>query len=240
MLSRGLSRRCSSSPATTTPPAPSAASSTAASRCGRATPAALEKLVDVLGKGRGDPGALAAAIVQFLGEVGKGFSPSAFGNAFEQEAREGRTKKRSGKPAAIQDLARFLVDEPDHRGVAKMLRRLSELKDTDGTFADVETDCHKEFWDAVRLGEFETAEAGLAEITHRRTYSHPKPPERAISIIHKAKGLECDSVIVMPCDARTFPNKLDARCLLYVALSRAKSRLLLVVSPSKPSSLLII
>jgi len=42
----------------------------------------------------------------------------------------------------------------------------------------------------------------------------------AISTIHKAKDLECESVIVMPCDARTFPDKHDARCLLYVALSR--------------------
>jgi DNA helicase-2/ATP-dependent DNA helicase PcrA len=101
-------------------------------------------------------------------------------------------------------------------------------------------DCHKEFWDAVHLGDFETADTGLAEITHRRTYSRPMPPEKAISTIHKAKGLECDSVIVMPCDARTFPDKPDARCLLYVALSRAKSRLLLVVPRSNPSPLLTI
>jgi hypothetical protein len=73
-----------------------------------------------------------------------------------------------------------------------------------------------------------------------RAYSRPKPPEKAISIIHKAKGLECDSVIVMPCDAKAFPDKPDARCLLYVALSRAKSRLLLVVSRHSPSPLLAI
>jgi len=80
----------------------------------------------------------------------------------------------------------------------------------------------------------------LAEITHRRTLFAPKPPEKAISTIHKAKGLECNSVIVMPCDARTFPDKPDARCLLYVALSRAKSRLLLVVSRNSPSPLLTV
>lgn len=201
---------------------------------------ALETLVDAIDVSRGDPGAVAGAVVRFLGNVGRGFSPSAFGDAFEQEAREGCTKKRAGKPAAIQELARFLVDQPDHRGIARMLRRLSELIATSSTFADVEIDCHKEFWDAIRLGEFETAHVGLAEITHRRTQSHPKPPPRAISTIYKAKGLECESVIVMPCDAKTFPNNLNARCLLYVALSRAKSRLLLVVSPSKPSPLFIL
>jgi len=202
---------------------------------------ALERLVDAVNIGCGNPGALASAVVGFLGKVAVGFSPSAFGDTFKQEAGQGCTKKRSGKPAAIQALARFLVAEPNHRGVAKMLRRLTELIAAKGAFADdIEIDCHKEFWDAVRLGEFETPDAGLAEITHRRTYSHPKPPARAISTIYKAKGLECDGVIVIPCDAKTFPDKLDARCLLYVALSRAKSRLLLVVSPSNPSPLIVV
>jgi hypothetical protein len=43
----------------------------------------------------------------------------------------------------------------------------------------------------------------------------------------------------MPCDAKSFPDTPDARCLLYVALSRAKSELMLVVSAEKPSPLLI-
>lgn len=186
---------------------------------------ALEKLVDALTAGHGDRAALAAALVEFLGHVAKGFSPSAVGNTFAQETRDGCTRARSGKPAKIQELARFLV---------------AELNATDSHFAAIETDCHREFWDAVSLGDFDTPDAGLADITHRRTYSRPKPPEKAISIIHKAKGLECDSVIVMPCDAKTFPDKPDARCLLYVALSRAKSRLMLVVSTNNPSPLFVI
>jgi len=200
----------------------------------------LEKLVAGIQAGEGKPKALAAAIVTFMRDIGKGFSPSAFGDRFEQEARDGCTQIRRGKPAKIQELARFLVGEADHRGVAKMLRRLSDLKTTDRDFAEIQMDCHREFWDAVRLGDFETTDAGLAEITHHRTYSRPKPPEKAISTIHKAKGLECSSVIVMPCDAGTFPDKPDARCLLYVALSRAKSRLLLVLSRDRPSPLLTI
>ena len=200
----------------------------------------LEKLVDALGVGQGDRAALAAAIVAFMGEVGKGFSPSAFGDRFEKEVREGCTGNCRGKSATIQELARFLVAEANHCGVAKMLRRLSELATTDVNFAEVKIDCRKEFWEAIRLGDFDTADNAFTEITHRRIYSRPKPPEKAISIIHKAKGLECDSVIVMPCDSRNFPDKSEARCLLYVALSRAKSRLLLVVSRNSPSPLLTI
>lgn len=201
------------------------------------TRSALENLVDAVNAGQGNCAALAAAIVTFMGEVGKGFSPSAFGDVFEQEAGEGCTKNRKGKPATIQELARCLVDDASHRGVARMLSRLSQLKTSDAAFADIAIDHCKEFQDAIRLGEFEGADAGLAEITHRRAYSRPKPSAKAISNIHKAKGLECDSVIVMPCDAKTFPDKPDARCLLYVALSRAKKRLLLVVSRENPSPL---
>ncbi|MEG9437545.1 ATP-dependent helicase [Edaphobacter sp. HDX4] len=204
------------------------------------TRTSLERLVDGLSAGRGDAMAVASATAAFVSETGKGFSPSAFGNRFEQEIRDGCTGLCRGKPAAIQGLARFLVDEPNHFGVAKMLRRLSELASSNQNFADIKIDCHREFWEATRLGDFDSAENAFAEITHRRVYSRPIPAERAISTIHKAKGLECGSVIVMPCDAQMFPDKEDARCLLYVALSRAKSHLMLVVSRNNQSPLLTI
>lgn len=199
----------------------------------------LEKLMNVVHCSEGDPAIVAQGVVEFMGNIGKGFSPSAFGNELERQAQEGCRAKRRGKPAKIQALARLLVDNPDHRGVARMLRRLWELKtSSDSDFADVEVDCYKEFWDAIRLEGFEAADVGLAEITHRRAYSHPKPPEKSISTIHKAKGLECGGVIILPCDAKTFPDKPATRCLLYVALSRAKDRLMLVVSRNNPSPLL--
>jgi hypothetical protein len=68
---------------------------------------ALEELVAGIQDGQGKPEALAADIVTFMGDVGKGFSPSAFGARFVQEASEGCTLIRRGKPAKIQELARF-------------------------------------------------------------------------------------------------------------------------------------
>jgi hypothetical protein len=202
------------------------------------TRSGLEGLVEAVSSNHGNSQAIAKAAVVFMSDVAKGFSPSAFGDRFEQEVSDGCKKACRGKPALIQELARFVLAQPDHRGVAKMLSRLSELRASEASFADIEIDCYREFWEAVRLGDFETAAAGLAEITHRRTYSRPKQADKAISIIHKAKGLECESVILMPCDASNFPDKMDARCLLYVALSRAKKRLMLVVSRENPSPLL--
>ncbi len=204
------------------------------------TRTALESLVDSLTIYQGDAAALAGAVVLFLDSVAKGFSASAFGDRFEEEAREGCVKTRRGKPALIQELARSLVDQPDHRGVAQMLRRLAELRTAEPAFASVAFDHSREYWEAVRLGDFDTPEGGFAEITHRRTYSRPKPPPKAISTIHKAKGLQCESVILMPCDASTFPDKPETRSLLYVALSRPKSRLVLVVSRNSRSPLLTI
>jgi DNA helicase-2/ATP-dependent DNA helicase PcrA len=198
----------------------------------------LDKLVRSVGPAGGDAEKCGAAVVEFMGGVGKGFSPSAFGDAFEQEIKDGCSKPRKGKPAAIQELARCVVKSPDHRGVAAMLRRLEQRKAADDpVFADIEFDNYREFKEAIRLGNFADAETGLAEITHHRTYARPKPPARAISTIHKAKGLESASVVVMPCDAKTFPEKPDARCSLYVALSRATKCLTLVMSKDNPSPL---
>ena len=199
----------------------------------------LDRLVAAIQANTGDAAAIAAAVVDFMDDIGKGFSPSAFGNRLIREVTEGCTNSTSGKPALIQALARSLTAEPDHRGVSKMLMRLREMKEQQSAFGDIEIDHQKEFWEAVRLGDYESPDVGLAEITHRRTYTRPIPPSRAISTIHKAKGLECESVILMPCNAQTFPDKEDARCLLYVALSRATHRLQLVVSRTNPSPLFV-
>jgi len=201
------------------------------------TRTALEGLVKAVNRAGAKPEKVAVAATAFLSKVAKGFTPSGFGDRLRQEAREGCAKLCRGRPAILQALAGFLVAEPNHRGVSKLLKRLSELQKQDPAFRDIAIDGHREFWDAVQLGDFETADAGLAEIAHRRTYSHPKPFPQSISTVHKAKGLECDAVIVVPCDASTFPDKPDTRCLLYVALSRAAKRLMLVVSKDNASPL---
>jgi DNA helicase-2/ATP-dependent DNA helicase PcrA len=199
---------------------------------------ALDRLVaDTVAANR-DPAKLAMGVSAFLAEVAKGFTRSAFGDTFEEEIREGCTRTRRGQPKAIQELARLLVSEPDHRGVAKVLRRVAEYRDQGKAFKDVAFDLPSEYWDAVRLGDFEMPDDGLAEIKHRRSYTYPQPPPRSISTIHKAKGLECKSAIVVPCDAKVFPDKLESRCLLYVALSRATEHLVLVIPRHDPSPLL--
>jgi hypothetical protein len=110
------------------------------------TPPALEELVEATITHRGDPAQLAGSLVTFLNNIGKRFSPSAFGDRLVREAREGCALSTSGKPAAIQALARHIVETPDHRGVSGALRALVELQRTNMDFAQVEMDCHAEFW----------------------------------------------------------------------------------------------
>ncbi len=204
------------------------------------TRSALEQLLDDLHSAQSDAGAVASATVRFLGRVGKGFTRAAFGDRFEREARDGCAAGCKGKPALLQELASLVVAQPNHRGVAAMLSKLHALKGSNPAFRDFEIDHFSEYWDAVHLGRYDDVEAGLVELTNRRTFARPKPPAKAISNIHRAKGLECGNVILMPADAKTFPDKPDARCLLYVALSRARDGLTIVASKADPSPLLLI
>jgi len=199
---------------------------------------ALSKLASGVQAATGDASALASLLSKFLREIGIGFSASAYGHEFEREVASGCTASRRGKPATLQDLGRILIARPDHRGTAAMLTRVKELIENDPAFSSIKIDHHREFNDAIRLGEFADCEEAVTEIARRRTYARSAPPDRCISTIHKAKGLECANVMVMPCDARHFPDNQSSRYLLYVAMSRATQTLTLVVSKDNPTPLL--
>lgn len=186
---------------------------------------------------RGNAEALARGTLAFMVSVASGFSPTAFGNRFVLEAQQGCAKPCNGKPRHLQEMARHIVDCPDHRGVARALEHLRSLVANEAAFADIRVHHGREFAEAIQLGRFEDAEHGFAEIARRRTHARPQLPMKAISTIHKAKGLEFDSVMILPCDADNFSNTKASRARLYVALSRATRSLMLVVSKAKPSPL---
>lgn len=186
---------------------------------------------------QGNAESLARGMLTFMGSVASGFSPTAFGNRFVLEAQEGCAKPCNGKPQHLQAMARHIVECPDHRGVARALNHLRSLAANEAAFADVRIHHGREFAEAILLGRFEDADDGFAEIARRRTHARPQLPMKAISTIHKAKGLEFENVMVLPCDADNFSNTKASRARLYVALSRATRSLMLVVSKAKPSPL---
>ncbi|WP_369011083.1 ATP-binding domain-containing protein [Xanthomonas sp. 1678] len=63
----------------------------------------------------------------------------------------------------------------------------------------------------------------------------PDLPGASQGSVHKAKGLECDHA--MACDKAQFSATNYAKCRMYVALSRAKESLTLVVSDANPTPL---
>jgi len=200
---------------------------------------ALEDLIDTINAHVGDARLVSQAAVAFLGNVAVGFSPSSHGDRLVREVANGCSGPAHGKPALLQELGCYILNEPNHVGVAKCLVRLDELIcDRVAGFEGIKIDHRRECRDAIRLKDFADPVVGLAEINRRRSFARPMPPARAISTIHKAKGLECDNAIVLPCDQQTFSSSEYARCKLYVAMSRAKRSLTLVLSSNNPSPLL--
>ena len=199
---------------------------------------ALDELVGAIMAGTGDAVALAEALVTFLGKVAVRFSPSSHGDRLVQEVARACSAAARGKPAYIQELGRIILAEPNHVGVSRCLIRLSELIDHRiPGFEAIKIDYRREYKDAMRLMDFPDPGSGLAEINRRRTFVRPMPPPRAISTIHKAKGLECEHAVIVPCDKQNYSSTEYARCKLYVALSRAKRTLTLVLSSNNTSPL---
>lgn len=175
----------------------------------------------------------------FLSEIGVGFSMSEFGNGFVAEVESNCAKQRTGRPQLIQEFARALLKSPDHRGIAAVLERIEHSIEADERFKGKKIDRPREFREAIRLAEFDDVSFGHSKITRRRTFLRPRPAPKTLSTVHKAKGLECERVAILPCDGRHFADKPHHRCILYVALSRAVSELMLVVPCNDPSPLLL-
>jgi DNA helicase-2/ATP-dependent DNA helicase PcrA len=67
-----------------------------------------------------------------------------------------------------------------------------------------------------------------------------KAPKNGFMTIHKAKGLEFDTVAIPYCAGTLFEDDLPSRCRMYVAISRAQSHLHLLVPNGDPTPLLLI
>lgn len=198
----------------------------------------LATLVESVTAGHGNPEMIGSALVRFVGSISVGFSPSSHGDRLMQEIREGCSRSTTGKPACLQAMAKKIVDDADHIGLAAALRLLAGYISTrEIGFTDVKIDHKTEFAEAIQLGSFPAPEEGFAELARRRTHFRRSPPPRALTTIHKAKGLECANAMVAPCDG-AFSDSYYSKCRLYVALSRASQSLTLVIPRNGPSSLL--
>lgn len=194
---------------------------------------ALRELSQTCADNPGNVPVLAAAACDFIQAVTTGFTAERRQQCL-REIADGAQRARRGIPAEIQALARCILEEPDHVGVARALQRLMLAATPQGALSSVKVDLHRELREASRLDQFTDAIQGQTELARRRTCVGLSLPKRVISTIHKAKGLECRDVVIMPCDSSTFSNTDYKRCVAYVALSRATHSLTLVISPARP------
>jgi hypothetical protein len=199
---------------------------------------ALNTLIAAVQKHKGEPNFIGESVVTFIESVTTGFSRSAYSDRFLKEIQNKCLAKLRGKPSKLQALGQRLLVQADHKGVADVFQGLDAFMRSDQDFKAVRLDYCREFWDAMRLGNFEDPQEAFAELARRRSYARLSPPSKAISTIHKAKGLEFSDIVVIPCDSRHFPNTVSKRCLLYVAMSRAVRSLTFVISRTEPSPLL--
>lgn len=202
------------------------------------TRSALSRMVSELDACEGDAAGNGAVLIEFMSAVGKGSTQSSHGKILVSEIESGCAKPRSKKPGCIQELAKLILSEPNHQGVARAIAQIHRFMDDQAPgFADIKIDRWKEFIESQRLAAFDEPAIAFAEIHMRNSVIRRKPPAKALSTIHKAKGMECENAIVMNCDRSSFGDTIPGRCKLYVALSRAMSSLTLVLPTSNPSPL---
>lgn len=200
---------------------------------------ALGHLLAACRGGIGNPVVLGQAMCRFLEAVGKGFSATSYGNRLVQELETGCVRPSRGKPAEIQSIARLILGSPNHVGVSCALERVSSLMQTSEHFKDIRIDLRREFFEASRMQANPEIGTVLQRLTHQRG-SGNHIPAKAISTIHKSKGLETRTALLIPCEASNLADTEKNRCLLYVALSRACEQLAVVVSETDPSPLLVL
>jgi len=182
---------------------------------------------------------IARAAVEFVERTTTGFTASGYSNRMLAEIQGGCVAQCRSKPEKLQRLGRILLERPDHRGVADFLAALRDLIRTEDSFGSIKIDHTREFADAMSLAHFDGADQALAEIARRRAHSRQQLPSKALSTIHKAKGLEFDHVVLAGCDRVHFSNTEAARAKMYVALSRATKTLALMVSRVVPTPLFL-
>ncbi len=179
------------------------------------------------------------AFITFLQSVTTGFTAGPYGTRLIAEVQNPTVNPRGNIPPQLKDMALKIIDKPNHIGFGEAAQHLRTLvRDRAEGFDGIKIDYPAELSDLIKLRLHPEALVGFAEISQRRSRSYPKPPRKALSTIHKSKGLEAENVVIFACDQTCFSNTQTKKNLLYVALSRATRNVTIVVSQNEPTPLL--
>lgn len=198
----------------------------------------LEEFITVLNSSDADLETKALAFVDCLKSLLVGFTKGKYGDRLIREIDSPSENPKGNVPPKLKVMAEFIRAYPDHIGFSKATEQLKELIVLNANgFSNLQIDYQREFDDLIKLKGYDDPLVGFAEISQRRSRSYPKPPRKALSTIHKSKGLEAESIVVFACDKAHFPASIVKRNLLYVALSRATESVTIIASRDNQSLL---
>ena len=183
----------------------------------------LDVLIQALEAHAGNAKVLTGAFLDFLAVIGVGLTINI---SDRLRARLGATinRDRAGRnQLAWLDCLEPIYLSPDHRGVAVAMRTVRDTLPVGYT---------------IRFGDHGRALCGFDRTDDPRAFRSTlgrirrrrKWPPTMVSTIHKAKGLDFDHVLLCPVDRHQYPDDVLGARLLYVALSRAKRSLRLVLA----------
>lgn len=192
----------------------------------------LDVLIQALEVHVGNAEALAGAFLGFLAVIGVGLTSNmSDGLRGRLCATINRDRVGRNQPAWL-DCLEPIYASPDHRGMAVAMRAVRDTRPAGYTirFRD-------HAWALCAFDRTDDPRAfgsTLGRIRRRRKWA-PK----MVSTIHKAKGLDFDHVLLCPVDRHQYPEGVLGARLLYVALSRAKRSLRLVLTRDAPTRHLV-
>jgi DNA helicase-2/ATP-dependent DNA helicase PcrA len=192
----------------------------------------LDVLIQALEAQAGNAQGLAEAFLDFLAVIGVGMT------ADVSDGLRGRlgaaiSRDRAGRnQVAWLDCLEPIYASPDHRGMAVAMRM---VRDTLPPGYTIRYGDHVWALSAFdRTDDPRAFRSTLGRIRRRRKW-----PPQMVSTIHKAKGLDFNHVLLCPVDRHQYPDDALGARLLYVALSRAKRSIKLVLAGDAPTSHLV-
>lgn len=188
----------------------------------------LDVLIQALEAQVGNAQGLAGAFLDFLAVIGIGLT-TGVSDGIRRRLGTVIDRDRAGRNQTTWlDCLAPIYASPDHRGVAVAMRLVRDTRPPGYVIR---------FRDHVwALCAFDRTDDPRAfRSTLGRIRRRHKWPPQMVSTIHKAKGLDFDHVLLCPVDRHQYPDEVLGARLLYVALSRAKQSVRLVLASDSPS-----
>jgi DNA helicase-2/ATP-dependent DNA helicase PcrA len=182
----------------------------------------------------GDPQRIGGCIIRFLKGLSAGMTEDLVTQVKDALTGEG---VRIGRKKRIESLAvalSGLYDDPTSWGACEALRRIASQPPEWLKLHLPE--CVRVLARVRRTGDHSPAEVldGVVQARKRSGWM----PRRSITTIHKAKGRTADHVIVVHCAESVLPDDEEGRRLLYVAISRARRSVTLILPQTRATRLL--